>query len=100
MSSKINRNRGKRHEAAVADWIGGKRRGVLGGEDVEHPIYSIECKSRIGIVTEKWFEQCENNNKDGKIPILVTHIKGQSYDKDLVCMRKVDWEKLHVTSKE
>lgn len=97
MGSKINRNRGKAHERAVAKWLGGKRRGVLGGEDVEHEVYSVECKSRERIVTEKWFEQCENNNKDGKIPLLITHIKGQSYDKDLVCMRKTDWEKLNET---
>lgn len=93
--SKINRNRGKRHEASVAKRLGGKRIGVLIGEDVFHHLYSIECKSRERIVTEGWFEQCEINNKDGKIPLLVTHIHGKSYDNDLVCMRMVDWEKLN-----
>lgn len=99
MSNKINRERGKRHEREIAKRLGGKRRGVLGGEDVEHDVYSIECKSRVRIVTTGWFEQCENNNKEGKIPILVTHIKGQSYDKDLVCMRITDWEKLNEFSR-
>ena len=93
--SKINRNRGKRHEASVAERLGGKRIGVLIGEDVFHLVYSIECKSRKKIVTEGWFEQCETNNKDGKIPLLITHIKGKSYDKDLVCMRMTDWEQLN-----
>ena len=47
---------------------------MLGGEDVEHPYFSIECKSRERICTEKWMEQGETNNVDDKVTVLVTHI--------------------------
>lgn len=88
--SKTNRERGKRHERAIAKLFGGKRRGVLGGEDVEHSYFSIECKSRERICTEKWMEQCEANNKEGKIPLLVTHIFSKDYKRDIVGVRVED----------
>jgi len=91
MSTK-NRNRGKRHERKIAELLGGKRTGVLGGEDVLHPVYAVECKSREKI--PKWFakfwEQTLRNAKD-KIPMLVIHKLNQKHEDDWIVVRLKDF---------
>ena len=95
---KTNRERGKRHERSVAKRLGGLRIGVLCGEDVKHDTYSVECKSRESLASEKWMQQCEANCPPDKTPLLVMHTHGQHYDNDLVVMRMKDWEKLDNTT--
>ena len=88
-----NRNRGKNAERAVAKIFGGKRMGVLGGEDVMHPSFSIESKTTVSFVARKWMAQCENNNKDNKIPIVVHFQKHLPRSKGLVILRIEDaWD--------
>jgi hypothetical protein len=94
--SKQNRDRGKRAERAVATMLGGKRVGIMGGEDVQHEVYSIEVKSRKSHSVFSWFRQCINNNKDKKIPMLVLHEHGKRHENDLVCLSMKDF--IEVTS--
>jgi hypothetical protein len=89
-----NKNRGKRIEAAFAKRLKAKRVGILGNEDLQHPKYSIEVKSREKHAVFRWMEQCDRNNIDSKIPLLVIHEVNKRYDDALVCMRLTDWEAL------
>jgi hypothetical protein len=90
--SKINKNRGKRAERAAVKRLGGKRAGILGGEDIINPHYSIEVKSREKHAIFKVMEQCERNNTRDKIPLLVVHQHGRNHDNDLVCMKLSEFE--------
>lgn len=91
--SKKNRDRSKRHERTVAKLLGGKRIGILGKEDVEHPKFSVECKSRQEI--PKWFsdfwKQAVDNCEEGKIPLLVIHETQKRYKDDWVVIRMEDF---------
>jgi hypothetical protein len=91
MNPNKNRKRGKRVEAEIVKKVGGKRRGILGGEDIEHPEYSIEVKSREKHAVFKWWKQCEDNNVRNKQPLLVIHEHGKRYDDALVCMKMSDF---------
>lgn len=86
-----NRNRGKAHERRIAKLTNGTRRGVLGGEDIMHDHFSIECKSRASFVATGWMEQCVKNNKRGKIPIVAVHVTGKRVENDLVIIRMGDF---------
>ena len=81
-----NRQRGKECEREIAKMFGGKRVGILGNEDVAHPVYSIEVKSRKTFVARKWMEQCKKNNVDKKIPLVVVHEFNKNHSNDLVIM--------------
>ena len=91
--SKKNRARGKRAERAVVKALGGKRTGVLGGEDITHSIFSIESKSREKI--PKWFadfwEQTERNCEEDKIPLLVIHKLNHKHEDDWVVIKMKDF---------
>lgn len=89
----INRDRGKRAERAVAELIHGKRVGTMGGEDVYHQDFSVEVKSRVSFVGEKFMQQAEKNCKGSKkrTPIAVVHIQGKPHDKDIVMIRMDEW---------
>lgn len=89
-----NRKRGKRVEHQIVLRLGGKRRGILGGEDIEHDEYSIEVKSRKKHSVFAWFRQCLKNNVRKKVPLLIIHEHNMRYDDALICMRLADWEKL------
>ena len=90
MTSK-NRRRGKDAERAVAELLGGARVGLMGGEDVFHPKYSIEVKSREKFIVNKWMDQCIKNNKKNKIPLVVVHTLHKSYDDCYVCIKMKDF---------
>jgi len=89
-------------ERYIAKVFDGMRTGVLGGEDILHPIYSIECKSREKL--PKWFskfwEQTMYNCKEGKVPLLVIHVTNARHDDDFVIMRLKDFEERCDTKKE
>lgn len=87
-----NRNRGKATERAIAKRMGGKRVGVMGGEDVSHPVYSIEVKSRVSFAGEKFIEQAERNCENGKTPIAIVHIHGKRFSEAIVMMRMREFE--------
>lgn len=82
-----NRRRGKRVQKRIAKEMDARNVGIFGGEDAEHPIFSIEAKSKVKFVGEKFIIQAENNCPEGKIPIVILHIVGKSYDKDIVMIR-------------
>ena len=86
-----NRQRGKDCEREIAKIVGGKRIGILGDEDVLHPRYSIEVKSRKKFVGNKWMKQCIKNNKDNKIPIVVIHEANKNHLEDFVLIKLKDF---------
>lgn len=86
-----NRNRGKNHEKRTAKALGACRIGIMGGEDCWSTMYSIECKSVKKFVGIKWFAQCDMNNKDKKIPMVVVHQTGLQGDNDIIMLRRKDY---------
>lgn len=90
-----NRQRAKRVEAAVARKMKGKRVGILGKEDVEHPLFSVEVKLRKRFVAEKWMLQAMKNCSKDKIPIVVVHLPYQRYGDSFVIIRLRDFEDLN-----
>lgn len=91
-----NRSRGKQNERDVARLIGGKRVGIMGGEDVEHEVFSIECKSMARwSLSGKWIEQMVRNAPEGKVPLLWLHKKDARRVNDLICIRYGDWVDLY-----
>jgi hypothetical protein len=90
-----NRRSGKRVQKKVNELLGAKNVGLWGGEDGEHPNFSIEVKGRETFAPEKFMEQAEANCVDKKkIPIVVVHKKNTSYDKDIVMVRIGNFKKL------
>ncbi|MBF0519320.1 MAG: hypothetical protein HQK92_06315 [Nitrospirae bacterium] len=87
-----NRNRGKATERAIASRMSGERVGILGGEDISHPVFSVEVKARQKFVASEWMSQAVRNAPDGKTPLVVVHLKGQRHDNDLVVIRMRDFE--------
>jgi hypothetical protein len=98
MKASRNRQRGKDSEREVAKILGGKRVGIMGGEDISHPDYSIEVKSRQSFVAKKWMEQAKRNSKGGKIPLVVVHAGNTPHATDLVLLNIEDFKK--ITTKE
>ncbi len=88
-----NRRRGKDAERTLAKRLNGRRTGVLGGEDITHPLLSIEVKSRSWFAGEKFMAQAKRNCS-GKIPAVIVHIAGRPYDSDLVMLELKDFEDL------
>lgn len=95
MNTKLNRARGKRAEKAIADILGGRRVGVLGKEDVNTNLFSIEVKSRKRFSGKTFFDQSKSHCIQGKIPLVIVHIHGKSHSKDLVMMSLQDFEDLY-----
>lgn len=87
-----NRQRGKAHEARTAQRFDGARVGLLGGEDVFHPRFSIECKSVQRFVGDKWYRQgIRNNKREDKTTVVSIHIAGTSSNSDYVLLRVDDF---------
>jgi len=89
--TKNNRRKGKNAERKIAKILRGKRVGVLGKADVEHPLFSFEVKSRKKFVVGSWFSQAVKNCEKGKIPAVVVHITGQHFKNDFVIVRLKDF---------
>jgi hypothetical protein len=90
-----NRDRGKATERATAQALNGKRVGIMGGEDVQAGLFSVECKSRARFVAQGWMEQAKRNCPPGRVPMVVAHIHGQRRANDLVMVRMSDWLDLY-----
>ena len=90
-----NRSRGKNVEREIAKILRGKRVGILGSEDISHPTFSIEVKSRKKFVANQWMQQAEKNNKDKKIPLVVVHESHKPHTKDLVILNILDFKDLY-----
>lgn len=87
-----NRQRGKNTERAIAKRIKGRRVGILGREDIQHELWSIEVKSRVKFSGEGFMQQAIRNCPQGKTPLVVVHIHGRQHSKDLVIMKMKDFE--------
>lgn len=88
-----NRERGKETEKAIAKLLGGRRVGILGKEDIDHPDYTVEVKSRKSFAGSKFLEQAERHNADDKTAIAIVHVTGQRHGNDIVMMRLRDFLK-------
>lgn len=93
MNPASNRRRGKDAERALAKRLGGRRTGVLGREDISHPLLSIEVKSRARFVGERFMAQAKLNS-DGRIPAVIVHVTGKPHDRDLIMLELRDFEDL------
>ena len=85
-------------ERRIAELLGGRRVPVSGrtrGDcpDVEHPILSIECKSRKKLPAwiEDAMKQAEASAKDGRLPVVVLHQDRAPYAESLVVLRLEDF---------
>jgi len=85
--ARSNRRRGKRVQKRIAQEMGARNVGIFGGEDAEHPKFSIEAKSKKVFSGTKFIEQAEKNCPKGKIPIVILHLVGKSYNTDIVMIR-------------
>lgn len=91
-TTKRNRQRGKAHQAAVAELLDGLNLGTLGKVDVLRRDYAIECKSRKKFVGTGWMKQAEKHAKKfGNTPIVVVHRTNTRYTSDLVILRMKDF---------
>ena len=88
----INRERGKRAERALSKKLGCKRLGILGEEDLQHPTFSFEVKSRKTFVAAKWYAQAIRNCSKGKTPAVIVHVHGKRHNDDFVIMRVSDFQ--------
>ena len=97
MNPTKNRQRGKDTERSLAKLLNAQRIGIMGKEDLSHPVFSYEVKSRKSFVALKWLEQSERNAlKNNKTPVLVVHVNGKNHQKDLVILSLKSWRDLHV----
>lgn len=87
-----NRTRGKCTERALAKITGGKRIGIMGGEDIQHDTYSIEVKNRVKSTAHKFMEQSVRNCPQGKTPLVIIHKHKDKHGDDLVCQKLRDFE--------
>jgi len=89
-----NRRSGKRVQKRINEGIGAKNVGLWGGEDGEHPIFSIEAKGREKFVGTEFMAQADANCPKDKIPLVIVHLKGTSYNKDIVMIRITHFKEL------
>ena len=90
-----NRQRGKATERAIAKRLGGIRRGILGGHDIDCGAWAVEVKDRVNFVGNTFMQQAERNCPPGKTPLVVVHQTGRRHADDLVMLRLSDWLDLH-----
>lgn len=93
MNPTRNRQRGKNTERALARRLGGRRIGVLEGEDINHPLLSIEAKSRQRFIGEGFMAQAKRHS-NGKIPAVIVHVHHKPHDQNLVMMELKDFQDL------
>lgn len=90
-----NKYAGRTYQTYIANLFGGKSVGTIEGQDVEHPIFSIECKKRKGFVAVKWMDQCIKNCPKKKTPLVLVHVTKEKHERDLVIIMLKDFKKLH-----
>ena len=78
----------KQFERRIAKRLDGRRVGILGKEDIEHPLFSIECKLLKELpkgLTEP-YKQAEKNCPAGKIAIVCMKEKKKQDGNALIIM--------------
>ena len=96
MNPTANKRAGRAYQSYLAKRLGGKSVGTIEGQDIEHPIFSIEAKKRATFGGTKFMEQCVRNCPANKTPLVVVHVTNTSHDTDLVMMRLKDFEDWYV----
>ena len=86
-----NKKRGKGFQGKLAKMWLGKNVGTLGGEDVEHPKYSIEAKTQKRFVGQKFMDQAIANCPRGKIAIVHVHVIEKRHPEDIIMIRYKDF---------
>lgn len=85
-------------EKRVGARLGGVRVGILGGEDVRHPILSLECtqvdKKYFPKMVKKKYYQAIKNAPKGKKPVVVMKEKRRNDDNSLVILSLLDFEEI------
>ena len=85
-------------EKRIGARLGGVRVGILGGEDVRHPILSIECtqvdKKRFPQMVKNKYLQAVKNAPKGKKPIVIMKEKRRNDDNSLVFLSLLNFEKI------
>ena len=89
---KSNKQAGRKYQAKIAKRFGGKSVGTIEGQDVEHNIFSIECKKRKAFIATGWMQQTVRNCPADKTPLLIVHVTGERHKNDMVIMRLEDFE--------
>lgn len=83
----------KATERAVARWVGGKRTGHLGGQDVDAGWLSVECKHKREM--PKWIQkalvQSRRLAKPEQLAVVVIHGHGTPHSEDLVVIQMSDF---------
>jgi hypothetical protein len=97
---KMQRNKGAAFERAVANDLGIKRKigqSRDGGNDLDLPPYTIECKRYAKFqIKRAWMQQALDACTDDRpVPVLV--VRGD-HDEAFVVMRFTDWKALAVGS--
>lgn len=96
MNPNRNRKRGKATERQVAKYIGGRRVGLMGNDDIcDCGPWSVEVKDRVKFSGSKFLEQAERNAPKGKTAIAIVHVTGQRHDQNIVMMRLKEWWAWH-----
>jgi len=90
-----NKHAGRKYQSKLAKMLGGKSVGTIEGQDIEHPLWSIEAKKRKAFVACEWMDQCRRNCPDGKTPVLIVHVTGKRHNEDLVIMTLEHWRDWH-----
>ncbi len=87
-----NKRQGRKVQSVLAKRVGGKNVGTIEGQDISHPVFSIEAKHRKQFIGNTFMEQAIRNAPKGKIPIVIVHTLRQRFSKSLVLIRMSDWE--------
>ncbi len=95
MNPTSNKHAGRKFQSHIAKVLGGKSVGTIEGQDIEHPIWSIECKKRKAFAGQPFMDQCVRNCPKDKTPLVIVHITGERHENDLVMMRFADWQEWH-----
>lgn len=95
MNPTRNKRAGRRYQGKLAELVGGKNIGTVGGEDIEHPLFSYEAKRRKLFVACGWLDQARRNCPEGKVPVVVCHVSGRRHRDDLVICSLGEWIDLH-----
>ena len=94
--------RWKRHERVTAAAFGGTRTGPAGEESRDVTVVDgawawlcIECKDRKKLAgyIHDGMSQARGNARDGELPVVVLHERGQRHADDYVCVRRDDFIK-------
>ena len=86
----------KQFERRIAKRLGGRRVGILGKEDIEHPVFSVETKvlKELPKFMTKVYGQAKRNSPKGKIPFACIKENGRHDENALVILSFGDFQEI------